>query len=226
MKAIDMITFKNPKSPVSENYRTLRTNIRFMSFKKNIKSIAVTSSRPGDGKTTIAINLGITIAQTGSRVVLMDCDLRNPSVHKCFLLDNNKGLTNILASNASYNDCIFPTEINNLYIIPSGPKPPNPSELLGSDNTKELLEQLKSQYDCILIDTPPVLLVTDAALMSSISDGTLIVIASGKTEVKDAVKVKELLNNVGANIIGAVNNKTKLSINSQYSKYYSGTKNK
>lgn len=226
MKAIDMITFKNPKSPVSESYRTLRTNIRFMSFKKNIKSIAITSPHPGDGKTTVAINLGITMAQAGSRVILMDCDLRNPSVHKGFLLDNNKGLTNILAINAPYNDCIFKTEINNLYIIPSGPKPPNPSELLGSDNTKELLEQLKSQYDYILIDTPPVLLVTDAALMASISDGTLIVITYSKTEVKDAAKVKDILNNVGANIIGAVNNKTKLPKKSQYSKYYSGTKNK
>lgn len=220
MNPIDIITFKDPRSPVSEVYRTLRTNIKFMSFQKKIKTILITSAGPGEGKTTITANLGITMAQAGSKVLIIDCDLRNPSMHKKFSLSNGTGLTNILMGDKPYNKYICTDGVKNLYILPSGPKPPNPSELLDSEPMKELLEELKAQYDYVLIDTPPSVVVTDALLLSPICDGTIIVVASEQSDIETSVKAKELLVNVGANIIGAVNNKVKVGRAGGYYKYY------
>ena len=220
MKSIELIAFKDPKSSAAEVYKTLRTNIRFTSFQKDIKTIVFTSTAPNEGKSTVVANLGITMAQAGCKVLIIDGDLRNPSVHKNFLLQNSFGLTNILMENDPYKSYIQTTEVKNLDVILCGPKPPNPSELLGSSEMKDLLLKLKEDYDYILIDTPPATFVTDAALLASISDGTILVIASGETVIQGAIRAKELLQNVGANILGVVHNKVKDHKSTRYYNYY------
>jgi len=219
MKSIDIITLREPKSPIAEAYRALRTNIRFASFEKDIKAIAVTSTYMNEGKSTIVSNLGVSMAESGSKVLIIDGDLRNPTIHKFFLLSNNVGLTNILVEKLSYRDFLSYTEISNLDIITCGPKPPNPSELLGSSKMKSLLQELKEDYDYILIDTPPVAIVTDAAIMASVCDGTLLVISSGETIIEEAVKSRELLQNINANVLGVVFNKAKVDKPKDYYKY-------
>lgn len=223
-----LITHCNPKSPISEAFRVLRTNIQFSSFDKQLKILLITSSVVGEGKTTIASNLAVSIAQSGSKVLLIDGDLRKPCVHKLFGISNSKGLTNLLLSeNKIHQDFIQKPEIDNLDIIASGPIPPNPSEILGSASMKEILERLRYGYDIILIDTPPVGTVTDAAVLSTGADGVILVVHSGKVEIKAAQRAKELLLQVNANIMGTILND--VNIHDQdgyyYSYYYSGTEN-
>jgi capsular exopolysaccharide synthesis family protein len=208
------------ESPVSENYRSLRTGIKFATFEKDIKTIVVTSVGPSEGKSTITQNLGTLMAASGSRVLLMEGDLRNPTVHKNFSIDNNTGLTNILTTDASYRLYIKESGVDNLDIIPSGPKPPNPAELLGSLRMKYLIDNLRYEYDYIFIDTPPAFIVTDASILSSFCDGTILAIASGKTNIESAVKTKDTLLKVNANIIGAVLNKVKGENIKKYYNYY------
>lgn len=215
----DLITLKNPKSPISESYRTLRTNIQFSSLDKNLNTIVVTSSTQGEGKTTTICNLAITIAQSGKSVLLVDCDLRRPRVHKNFDLNNYSGLTNILSGQNEDTDCIKETTIANLSVLSSGPKPPNPSEVLGSKSMKRFVEQMSEKYDYVLLDAPPVGLVTDGAIVSTLADGVILVASSGEVAIEAAKRSKELLENVKANIIGVVLNKVSVA-KSQYYKYY------
>lgn len=212
-------------SPVSENYRSLRTGIKFASFEKDIKTIVVTSVRPCEGKSTITSNLGASMALSGSKVLIMEGDLRNPTVHKNFSIDNNAGLTNILASDVSYRLYIKKSSVDNLDILPSGPKPPNPAELLGSLRMKYLIDNLRYEYDYIFIDTPPVFLVTDASILSSYCDGTILTMASGETDIESAVKTKDTLLKVNANIIGVVLNKVKGENLKKYYNYYTNNGN-
>jgi len=200
---------EDPKSPVSEIFRTLRTNIKFTSFDKNVQSIVVTSSGPNEGKSTIISNLAVTLSQTGNKVLLIDGDLRNPTIHKMFSIPNEYGLTNILIDEKNYKNYIQDIGIDNLHVITSGPKPPNPAELLGSMKMKNILNGFKEDYNYILIDAPPVVVVTDGALLASVCDGTILVISSGETLIDGVIKAKELLENVKANIIGTVLNKCK-----------------
>lgn len=221
----DIIALTEPKSPVAEIYRTLRTNIMFASYNKEVKAIAVTSPLTNDGKSTVTSNLAITMAQSGSKVLLVDGDLRNPSIHKMFSMKNNIGLTNILAGSTLYEDSVVSHPgLANLDFILSGPKPPNPSELLGLPRMKALLKTIKSRYDYILIDTPPVLIVTDGTLISSVCDGVVLVISSGKTTIENAQKSKEHLKNVGSCLLGVVLNKVKSDKLEEYyvnNNYYS-----
>lgn len=215
-----IFVYNDPKSPISEVFRTLRTNIKFASFDKNIKTIVFTSAGPNEGKSTVIANLAVTLCHTGSRVLLLEGDLRNPTVHKMFSLHNDHGLTNILIGTGDYKDYIKNSEIERLDIITSGPKPPNPAELLGSNRMKSLLDEFKNDYDYVLIDAPPVVVVTDGALLASICDGTILVIGCGEVIVEGAVKARDLLVNVKANIIGTVLNKCKdTKIGSYYYKY-------
>ena len=217
----DLITLHNPKSPIAEAYRTLRTNIQFSNVDGELKILCVTSSGPGEGKTTTSINLAETFAQAGKRVLIIDGDLRRPRVHKVFKVSNNKGLTNVLAGQYSIDDVthIIGTDV---IVMTSGPIPPNPSELLGSQKMKDLVEQLKQRYDVIIIDAPPVGIVTDAAILSTIVDGTILVIASGKTEIEEAKRAKQLLENVGARILGVVMTMIPVSKKGYYGyQYYS-----
>lgn len=216
-----LVVHNNPKSPVAESYRVLRTNIQFASVDKPVKVIAVTSSCPEEGKTTTIANLAITFAQSGSSVLLLDADLRKPRVHKSFGLTNNTGMTTVLAQHIDYKKCIAAARVDNLYILTSGPIPPNPSELLTSNAMKSLIEKLREDFDIILLDTPPVGIVTDAAILSTIADGTILVVSSGKVEIGAAQRAKELLQKVNANILGVVlNNIEKNGRNDYYYNYY------
>ena len=216
-----LIVHTDPKSPISESYRVLRTNIQFASVDKPIKTIAVTSSSPGEGKTTTISNLAITFAQSGSKVLLIDADLRKPRIHKVFHLPNNEGMTTILAQHIDYSACVNGCSIDNLYILTSGPVPPNPSEILSSNAMKKFIETLKNDFDIILIDAPPVGVVTDGAILSTIVDGTILVVSSGDVEIEAAQRAKDLLEKVNANILGVVLNRvTKNNQGGSYSYYY------
>jgi capsular exopolysaccharide synthesis family protein len=218
----NLISLKNPKSRSAEAFRTLRTNIQFSSLDKEIRSIVVTSSGPGEGKSTVMSNLAITMAESGKKVILVDCDLRKPSIHKKIGITNSIGLTNILVQGAKKQECIFNSTVNNLFILTSGPVPPNPAELLGTKKMLNFIEELKSEFDLILIDAPPVLAVTDAQILSSIADGVIFVAAYGEAQKSALVDAKHMIDKVGGNILGIVFNKVPESENGYYGKYYKG----
>lgn len=220
MRLTDLVSLTNPKSPISEAYRTLRTNIQFSSLDKDIKTITITSSMPGEGKTTTISNLAITMAQSGNKVLLIDCDLRKSRVHKQFGLSNHYGLTNTLVQHLPFDGAIKKSSVEGLHILTAGPKPPNPSELIGSNAMREFIQEIGKNYDRILIDTPPVTVVTDAAILSSLTDATILVVASEQSSIEVAQRAKKLLLNVNANIIGVVINKTITRGRGYYSKYY------
>ena len=202
-----LISHFNSKSPIAEAYRQLRTNIQFSSLDNPVRTLLVTSTGPEEGKTTTLANLAVTIAQTGSRVTLVDCDLRKPSLHDLFGLPAEPGLTNVLlgADAIPYHEC----GIENLRILPAGPLPPNPSELLGSRRMSEVIVQLKGEADYVLFDTPPVVIVTDAAVLATRVDGVLLVVSAGKTRRELAQRAKSLLEKVNAPLLGVVLNNVK-----------------
>ena len=203
----NLITSFSPKSPISEQYRTIRTNIQFSMIDKELKTLACTSAMPKDGKSTTIANLAVTIAQQGQRILLVDADLRKPTVHQIMEVKNQYGLTSLLTKRTTPDIAIIPTPMaNDLYILPSGPVPPNPSELLGSKMMEDLILELSNDYDLILFDTPPVLAVTDAQILGSRCDGVILVLRSHQTEKKDIVKAKELLDRTNVNVLGVVIN--------------------
>jgi capsular exopolysaccharide synthesis family protein len=214
------ITIENPKSPVSESYRTLRTNIMFSSLDKKVQTIMVTSSGPKEGKTTVASNLAVIMAQAGCKTVIIDCDLRKPRQHIVFNISNQIGLSNYLIGEALIADVIKQTRVENLQLLPSGIRPPNPAELLGSEKMWSFVELLKNYYDYIILDTSPVVIVTDAQLVSQYADGCLLVVATGEADREAAVKAKELLTKVNSKILGVVLNKVKENSKGRYKHYY------
>ena len=222
MDRLRLFTLKNPKSIASEAFRTLRTNIQFTNIDKSIKSIVVTSSGPGEGKTTITCNLAASIAQTDKRVLLIDCDMRKPRVHKVFGITNLDGLTNILMGEKKISDVEFKgdQDIKSLTVVTSGPIPPNPAELLGSRRMRDFLEDMRDLFDMIILDSPPINLVTDSAVLSTITDGTIMVVEVGKTDSEAAINGKELLDKVNANLIGVVLNKIPTRGRSYYNYSY------
>jgi len=214
------ISVKNLKSPVAEQFRNLRINIEFSSLDYGIKSIVVTSSIYGEGKSTIISNLAVSMVSSGKRVIIVDCDIRRPTIHKVFLRSNSKGLTSILVKNKKIDGNVISTKIPNLYVLPSGPTIPNPSEVLGSKNMKELLIQLSNDYDMVLIDTPPLSYLSDAQILSALAQGTIIVTAYGKLDKNELISAKEKIENVGGKILGVVINKIPNINNSNHSDYY------
>ncbi|HIG0359176.1 TPA: CpsD/CapB family tyrosine-protein kinase [Clostridium sporogenes] len=218
-RKLDLITVKEPKSPISEAYRTLRTNIQFSSFDEKIIVIFVTSSTPGEGKSTTSANLAITMAQNGAKTILVDCDLRKPNIHKLFNLSNTRGLSNLLIEDNGVDKVIQQSGIEDLHILTSGLKPPNPSELLSSGKMKKFVEMSKKYYDYIILDTPSVGVVTDAQLVSQYSDGGILVTASGQVEIESAIRAKELLAKVNSKILGVVLNKVDVDSGNGY-RYY------
>jgi len=210
-----------PKSPIAEQFRTIRTNIQFSSVDEELQTMIVTSSGPAEGKSTTTANLAVVFAQQGKRVLLIDADLRKPTVHYTFRTENHIGLSNVLTRQASLEEAVATTAQDKLWVLPSGPIPPNPSELLGSKGMTTLLEQAKDQYDVIILDTPPVLAVTDAQVLSNLADGVVLVVSSGKTEIDAAKKARELLDSAKARILGVVLNNKKVQ-DSQYYYYYGG----
>jgi len=210
----------NPKSPVAEAYRSLRTNIDFSSIDEEIRVIMVTSAGPEEGKSTTLANLAVSYAQSDKKVVIIDGDMRRPTCHHTFNLSNRVGLSNIITGQNDCHDAVKETGIENLYVLPSGPVPPNPSELLGSKRMTDVLTQLKSMFDMIIIDTPPVLAVTDAQIISSKCDGVVLVINSGKVKREMAMKAKANLDHVRARILGVVLNNVKRKKEEMYYYYY------
>jgi capsular exopolysaccharide synthesis family protein len=219
-----LITDINPKSPISEAYRALRTNIDFSAIDEQLKVIMITSAGPGEGKSTTAANLAVTFAQADKKVLIIDADLRKPTLHHIFERTNRWGLTNIIAGRSGIKEVISDTNINNLDLITSGPIPPNPSELLASKRMSAVLQELKAIYDVIIIDTPPALAVTDAQVVATQCEGVLLVIDSGKVKRQDAIKAKACLEHVKARIIGAVLNNIDRKKGDSYYYYYYGNK--
>ncbi len=207
MEKLDLITVRNPNSAQAEAYRTLRTNIQYSSIDKKAQVVCITSAGPGEGKSTVSSNLAIVMAESGKKTLLIDCDLRKPTVHKGFSVSNSTGLSDLLAGKAVFEKAVQESGIESLQVLTSGTKPPNPSELLASSKMKKFITALRTMYDFIIIDTPPVLLVTDAQLLSECSDGYLLVLASGQVDKEAAAKAQKLLEKVNAKILGAVLNK-------------------
>lgn len=219
-----LIAHKSPKSPISEQYRTIRTNIQFSSIDAEIKSLMVTSAGPGEGKSTTTANLAVVFAQQGKKVLLIDADMRKPTVHYTFRIENTVGLTNVLTKQATFENAVNQSDIENLDVMSSGPIPPNPAELLGSNAMKELLESLYEAYDIVLFDTPPVLAVADAQILANKTSGVILVTNSGKTDIGAAQKAKELLNNAKGKLLGVVLNNKKVKQGNYYYYHYYGTK--
>ena len=215
-----LITLTKPSSVISEQFKTIRTNIQFSIFDKEMKSIAVTSDMVGAGKSTVAANLAVTFSMQGKKVVLVDSDLRKPTSHRFFGLSNRDGLTTIL-TNRSIRLCnmIHHTDVDNLFVLTSGIIPPNPSELLASSRMDELLVELEKDFDLIIFDLPPVVAVTDAQIMASKVDGTIFVIRKENSTKDKIMESKLLLQRVNANVIGVVLNRIKVSEDFNYDYY-------
>lgn len=211
-----LITGVNPRSVVSEQFRTIRTNINFSLPDTELQTILFTSSSTGEGKSTTAANVAIVFAQEGKKVLLIDADMRKPTMHYTFQTPNSPGLSNILTKQWSLEDVRKKTEFKGLDLVTCGPLPPNPAELLSSKSMDALLKEGKKVYDIIILDAPPVLLVADSQILSNKCDGTILVVSSGKTEKRSIVKAKEVLQASKARIIGAILNNFKLEKNHYY----------
>jgi protein-tyrosine kinase len=215
-----LITHRSPKSSVSEQYRTVRTNIEFAAVDESLRTFMVTSANPSEGKSTTVANLAVVFAQQDKKVLLVDGDMRRPTVHYTFRTDNIKGLTNVLTKQATLEEVACETEVNNLHVVSCGPIPPNPAELLSSKAMDQFIEEALKSYDVVIFDTPPVLAVTDAQVLANKVQGVILVVNSGKTETELALKTKELLTNAKAKLLGVVLNEKKQKQGEYY--YYYG----
>ncbi|MNI06653.1 Tyrosine-protein kinase YwqD [compost metagenome] len=216
-----IITHENPKSPISEAYRALRTNIQFSAIDEDIRVIMVTSAGPGEGKSTTINNLATAYAQSDKKVLIIDADLRKPTLHNTFNVTNRWGLTSLLTNQVGLGEVIHTSFIPNLDILTSGPVPPNPSEILASKRLALLLEELKGIYDIIFIDTPPAIAVTDAQIVATKCDGVLLVVDSGNVKREIALKAKNNMEHVKARILGVIlNNVDRRNKDSYYYYYY------
>jgi capsular exopolysaccharide synthesis family protein len=203
----ELITLTDPRSPAAEAYRTLRTNLYFSSLDQALETLVVTSAAPGDGKSTTLSNLAVTMAQGEKRTILVDADLRQPSLHTIFGIANSQGLTTMAVEDEVLAEPpLVESVVENLWLLPSGPLPPNPAEILGSRRMEEIIDALKSHADVVLFDAPPVIAVTDAAVLGTKVDGVLLIIRAGKTRREHASRAKELLERVNVRIVGAVLN--------------------
>lgn len=209
----------NRRSNISEGFRNLRTNIQFSGWNQRLQVLSVTSTQAGEGKTTTISNLAVAYAQEGKRVLLVDADLRHPSLQTVFNVQNKTGLSNILANQNSYLEMIHNTTIDNLFLVTAGPVPPNPTELLSSGKLKEVLESWRESFDVILIDTSPVAAMADGLIVASVSDGVVLVVQAGKVKRESVRKTKEKLELAKASILGVVLNNKKYS-KSESSQYY------
>jgi capsular exopolysaccharide synthesis family protein len=212
-----LIVHEQAKSSIAEAYRTLRTNIQFSKTDGQLQTILFTSSGPSEGKTTTLANTAVALAQSGKQVIILDCDLRKPVLHKIFD-KKNCGITNILAEEFRAEDLIQETEVENLRILTSGPIPPNPSELLGSKKMQGLFNYLKEQADYLMIDAPPVIAVTDACVLASKVDGIALVVNSGTVRPEMAQKAKDLLIKANGHLLGVILNR--VEIEEEYGHYY------
>ncbi len=207
-----------PKSVISEQFRTLRTNILFTSSDKEIKRVMITSSEPGEGKSTVTANTATAFAQAGYKTVVIDADMRKPTQHKIFGVNNVIGLSTVISGQGELEQAIKPTEVENLHLITSGAVPPNPSELLGSLVMEDLLETLDQAYDIVIIDTAPILAVTDSKIVANLVDGSLLVVNANNRHREKVVDAKTELEKSEAKILGVVLNE--LDVKEEGSNYY------
>jgi len=216
-----LVAALQPRSPVAEAYRALRTNIQFSTVDRPLKTLLVTSTSPREGKSTTVANLAVVMAQAGLSVIVVDSDLRRPDLHKFFGLANSQGLTNaLLESTATSDGYLQATAVEKLQVLTSGPLPPNPSELLGSQRMKGLIEQLKGQADVLIFDSPPLLAVTDAAVLANEVDAVLLVVEAGATRRGAVLQARETMTKVGANLLGVALNKLSAKGAGGYYYYY------
>ncbi len=219
MKEYRLIIHENIKSPVAEAYRTLRTNIQYSKIDGDLKTLLFTSAGPGEGKSTSAANTAVAMAQSGKRVLILDCDLRKPVQYRIFRKEN-RGLTQALVEEIPPEELVQSTEVNNLSLLTSGPVPPNPSELLGSKRMMEIMLALKSQYDYLIFDAPPVLAVTDACVLASRVDGVIMVIARGMVKPEIGLQAQELILNARGKLLGIIINRVEITRDYAYYHYY------
>jgi len=222
----ELIINKDPKSPIAEIFRTLRTNIQFMISNQGLKTLLVTSSVPGEGKSWVSTNLAIAFAGENKKVLLIDSDMRKGRLNTIFNMEKRPGLSNYLSGVSELENkkdifsYIRETNIEGLHIMPSGDVPPNPSELLVSEEMNELIVKLKNAFDIVIFDAPPALLVTDSVILSKQLDTTLIVTSYKTTKMGDVEKVKKMIENVGGNISGVVINKVPVNAKKYEHTYY------
>jgi len=208
MAVPELITLTDPRSPISEAFRTLRTNMDFSSLDQPLHTLVVTSPGPDEGKSTTVANLAVITAQAGKKVILADCDLRRPRQHELFGLSNDRGLTTMMVDENAFRSPPWQeiAGVSGLRVLPSGPLPPNPADFLGSRRMTEVIAWLKEQADLVLFDTPPAVAVTDAAILAARVDGVLLVVSAGITRREYAQRAKALLEKVNARLVGVVLN--------------------
>ncbi|XCA84075.1 CpsD/CapB family tyrosine-protein kinase [Exiguobacterium mexicanum] len=216
----ELITVLKPKSPISEQYRTIRTNLEFTAVDDELQTMVITSASSGEGKSTTSSNLAVVYAQQGKRVLLVDCDMRRPTAHFTFRLSNGIGLSTVLAKKTTVEKATHSTQIENLDLIAAGPIPPNPSELLSSKMMDRVLEELKTNYDIIILDAPPMMQVADTRLLARKVDGVVLVVGCDKSDRQMVVKAKEQLTLAEAHILGVVLNKREPQGSDDYYYYY------
>lgn len=215
-----LITMEKPKSVISEKFRGIRTNILFSTADNDVQTIVFTSEKLAAGKSTISANVAITYAQAGYKTLLIDGDMRKPTQHYIFNTDNMDGFSNLIINKTDYNKAIHKTDVVNLDLLTSGPIPPNPSELIGSEKSLEVFDYLNNEYDFIIIDTPPVNTVTDAQLFAEIAKYVVYVVDVQKNDRNTLIKGKELIEKSDAKILGVVLNKAPEDKTSSYYAYY------
>ncbi|HAR4106833.1 TPA: polysaccharide biosynthesis tyrosine autokinase [Staphylococcus aureus] len=214
-----LFVYEKPKSTISEKFRGIRSNIMFSKANGEVKRLLVTSEKPGAGKSTVVSNVAITYAQAGYKTLVIDGDMRKPTQNYIFNEQNNNGLSSLIIGRTTMSEAITSTEIENLDLLTAGPVPPNPSELIGSERFKELVDLFNKRYDIIIVDTPPVNTVTDAQLYARAIKDSLLVIDSEKNDKNEVKKAKALMEKAGSNILGVILNKTKVDKSSSYYHY-------
>lgn len=215
----ELIVHTRPLSGVAEAARTIRTNIMFMNPDKPHRRLLVTSAAPAEGKTTVACSIAIALAQGGQRVCIVDCDLRRPRMHRIFGRTGDAGVTNVLVGDATLDEVIKPTQVANLWSVPAGPTPPNPADMLQSERFRKFIEELGNRFDRVIIDSPPIVAVTDSAIISTLVDGTIFVVRAFKTSHHLSAQGLRALRDVDAPVVGAVLNAVNLDRH-EYSYYY------
>ncbi|WP_020008250.1 CpsD/CapB family tyrosine-protein kinase [Salinicoccus albus] len=219
----ELIVEREPKSPISEMFRTIRTNITYSSVDTSVKSVLFTSATPDAGKSTIAANMAIAYAQAGNKTILVDADLRRPTTHYTFEMPNQRGLSTSIVNEVPMESIIRESETENLDVVTSGPVPPNPAELLSSKKMGHFLKTVSQQYDMVILDSPPILAVTDAQLLSKEADGTILVTDTEANNRDSLAQAKDLLEKADANILGVVLNNKKMDNKKDSYYYYYGS---
>lgn len=208
--------YKGSRNPVAEAFRVLRTNLQFAAVDKDLKVILVTSTSPNEGKSTVAQYLAQSISQTGKKVMVLDTDLINPTLHVRFGIPNQRGLSNLIVGDADFSVSVPVKEYPSLSVITSGPIPPNSSELLGSSRMRHVMDHLREEYDMVIVDSPPILPVTDAIVASSLADGVILVVQAGRTRKAEVRHAQESLGAAHATLLGVVLNRARRRVDDYY----------